>query len=319
MKLLYDIVYAPLPSISIEKATESTAGMRAVVTRGGSLDLGFHHTDPHRLKMTVEMYVSFNIKGGMAAFQGESLCLMMRTLGSSGSDPGSKLLSGTRTLLESLRMHGVMWSMFVDKEGCLCWSMGSPGKGGVKGTESTLRSPPGSVSLIDAVTSDGEEDRSACVWTHIVAVVDSSSNYEQESLQKGPSSASVTLFINSEKAASGSVQVPPLKESDLAAPGVLYVCPCVPAGSRVTELRVVRHSFLLLCSALLCSALFLCCVVLFCSVLYEYLDEMFLSYYRYTKAGEAVLHCPSLLSLLSDTVTTDLSCFTLALWEYSLP
>lgn len=251
MKLLYDMVYAPLPSISIEKAIESTAGMRAVVTRGGSLDLGFHHTDPHRLKMTVEMYVSFNIKGGMAAFQGESLCLMMRTLGSSESDPGSKLLSGTRTRLESLRMHGVMWSMFVDKEGCLCWSMGgSPGKGGVKSTESTLRSSPGSVSLVDAVTSDGEEDRSACVWTHIVAVVDSSSNYEQESLQKGPNSASVTLFINSEKAASGSVQVPPLKESDLAAPGVLYVCPCVPAGSRVTELRVVRHSLILHCSSL---------------------------------------------------------------------
>ena len=313
MKLLYDIVYAPLPSISIEKATESTAGMRAVVTRGGSLDLGFHHTDPHRLKMTVEMYVSFNIKGGMAAFQGESLCLMMRTLGSSESDPGSKLLSGTRTLLESLRMRGVMWSMFVDKEGCLCWSMGgSPGKGGVKSTESTLRSSPGSVCLVDAVTSDGEEDRSACVWTHIVAVVDSSSNYEQESLQKGPSSASVTLFINSEKAASGSVQVPPLKESDLAAPGVLYVCPCVPAGSRVTELRVVRHSFILLCSSLPC-------FVLSCPVLlYEHLHDIFLSYYRYTKAASPypVLYFPS---ILSDTATTDLSYFTCALCEHSLP
>ena len=166
--------------------------------------------------------------------------------------------------------------------------------------------------LVDAVTSDGEEDRSACVWTHIVAVVDSSSNYEQESLQKGPSSASVTLFINSEKAASGSVQVPPLKESDLAAPGVLYVCPCVPAGSRVTELRVVRHSFILLCSSLPC-------FVLSCPVLlYEHLHDIFLSYYRYTKAASP---CPVLFfpSILSDTATTDLSYFTCALCEHSLP
>jgi hypothetical protein len=258
VKLLYDIVYAQQPSIStsVEKVSESTGGMRAVVTRGGPLDLGFHHADPHRLKMTVEMYVSFNIKGGMAAFQGDSLCLMMRALGSTESGPVSKLLSGTRTTLESLRVHGVVWSMYVDKEGCLCWTMGgSPGKGGVKGTENTVRSPPGSVCLADAVTSDGEEDRSACVWTHVVAVVDSSSNYEQETSQKGPSTASVTLYINSERAAGGTVQVPPLKDSDLAAPGVLYVCPCLPAGSRMTELRVVRSSLLLsspFFSALLC-------------------------------------------------------------------
>jgi hypothetical protein len=254
VKLLYDIVYTQQPSISmgVEKVTESTGGMRALVTRGGPLDLGFHHTDPHRLKMTVEMYVSFNIKGGVASFQGDSLCLMMRTLGSSESGPGSKPQSGTRTTLESLRVHGVVWSMFVDKEGCLCWTMGgSPGKGGVKGTESTVRSPPGSVCLVDAVTSDGEEDRSACVWTHIVAVVDSSSNYEQETSQKGPSTASVTLYINSEKAAGGTVQVPPLKDSDLAAPGVLYICPCLPAGSRMTELRMVRHTFILFSSVLL--------------------------------------------------------------------
>ena len=245
MKLLYDIVYTQHPTIGAEKVPESTGGMRAVVKRGGPLDLGFHHTDPQRLKMTIEMYVSFNIKGGVSCFQGDSLCLMTRVLGSTESGPGSlKSLPGTRTLLESLRLHGVVWSLYVDKEGCLCWTMGgSPGKIGVKSTENTVKSPPGSVCLVDAVTSDGDgdDDRSACVWTHIVAVVDSCSNYEQESVEKGPSTASVTLYVNSEKAASGTVQVPPLKESDLAVPGVLYVCPCLPPGSRMTELRVVRR------------------------------------------------------------------------------
>ena len=68
MKLLYDLVYSDQMKLKSKiVSTEnivSTGGMRTVVTRGGSLDLGFYHTDPNRCKMTLEMYVNIGRKYG---------------------------------------------------------------------------------------------------------------------------------------------------------------------------------------------------------------------------------------------------------------
>ena len=237
----------------------STGGLRAVVMRGGPLDLGFHHTDSNRLKMTIEMYVSFSEKGieVSGGLKDDNLFLMIRTLGgteSSSSSPIKESLEGSSSLLESLTSKGIMWSLSVDKKGSLIFNMGN-----IKSTsnpptatstntntmKNMVKSGPKCVSFEDVITIDDEdEDRVTPTWSHVVAVVDSSSNYENDNTDKWPTTSSVTLYVNCEKVAQGDVIVPVMKEEDLSVPGVLYVCPCLPGGSRMTELRMVRTCML---------------------------------------------------------------------------
>ena len=238
----------------------STGGLRAVVMRGGPLDLGFHHTDSNRLKMTIEMYVSFSEKGikSSGGLKDDNLFLMIRTLGgseSSSSSPIKKSLEGSSSLLESLTSTGIMWSLSADKNGCLIFNMGNNLKSTSNPATSTttsansmknmIKSGPKCVSFEDVITIDDEdEDRVTPTWSHVVAVIDSSSNYENDNTDKWPTTSSVTLYINCEKVAQGDVTVPVMKEEDLSVPGVLYVCPCLPGGSRMTELRMVRTCML---------------------------------------------------------------------------
>ena len=232
----------------------STGGLRAVVMRGGPLDLGFHHTDSNRLKMTIEMYVSFSEKGIKASggLKDDNLFLMIRTLGgteSSSSSPIKKSLEGSSSLLESLTSTGIMWSLSVDKNGCLIFNIGHNLKSTSNTTTNTMKniikSGPKCVSFEDVITIDDEdEDRVTPTWSHVVAVIDSSSNYENDNADKWPTTSSVTLYVNCEKVAQGDVTVPLMKEEDLAVPGVLYVCPCLPGGSRMTELRMVRTAYI---------------------------------------------------------------------------
>ena len=238
----------------------STAGMRTGITRGGSLDIGFYHRDTNRLKLTIELFVNFNKKSGLKSV-GDIMCLMMRTMGSKESDPSSgprispKKLNPS-SLLESFCSSGVIWSLCVDKEGSLIWTMGGIPGIGKTDKEHSLRSAVGIVPL-EGVISPGDENGDengghgpdggqSGTWTHIAAVVDctSSSFSETEYLDSIPTSCTVTLYVNSEKVASGVIQVPGKKESELALPGVLYIGPCLPAGSRLTETRVVRRNWM---------------------------------------------------------------------------
>ena len=237
--------------------------MRTGVTRGGSLDIGFYHRDTNRLKMTIELFVNFNQKSGKTV--GEIMCLMMRTMGSKESSKESDPSSGPRTspkkinpssLLESFCASGVMWSLCVDKEGSLIWTMGNIPVIGKVDKEHSVRSEVGMIPLegvISQTDQDGDENGDqgqGGTWTHIAAVVDctSTSFSETEYLDAVPNSCTVTLYVNSEKVASGVVLVPVKKEPELALPGILYIGPCLPAGSRLTETRVVR-----------CTSIFIVC------------------------------------------------------------
>ena len=128
----------------------STGGMRAIVTRGGPLDLAFHHTDSNRLKMTIEMYVSFSEKGiKQTGIKNENMFLMIRTLGctesSSSSSPKKNFMESPSSLLESFTASGVMWSLSVDENGCLVFNMGN-----------SLKSPSNSMKnfLVDWAASN---------------------------------------------------------------------------------------------------------------------------------------------------------------------
>ena len=249
----------------------STGGMRSVLTRGGPLDLGFHHTDPNRLKMTIEMYVSFSLKHATKLENGEYHCLAMRTLGPAGT--GVKTLSNplkppgkasnlmlnnskdlkdekSSSLLESLAAPGVVWSLCVDWVGALHWVVGDVlgGLGGLGGKktsdssipQSSIKSSAGAVRLDDSMImgeEKEEEEGRVTQWTHIVAVIDSTTGEDTHTV---PTQGMVTLYVNCESVASGIVQLPQVKEGLLGPNGMLYVGPCLPVGSRLTELRVVR-------------------------------------------------------------------------------
>ena len=225
----------------------STGGMRAIVTRGGPLDLAFYHTDSNRLKMTIEMYVSFSEKGiKQTGIKDENMFLMIRTLGctesSSSSNPKKNSMESPSSLLESFTASGVMWSLSVDKNGSLLFSMGNNLKSPSNSMKNTVKSGPKCVSFEDIISLDDEdEDRITPTWSHIVAVVDSSSNYENENTDNWPLKSSVTLYVNGEKVAQDDIDVPVMKEEELSVQGVLYVCPCLPGGTRITELRMVRY------------------------------------------------------------------------------
>lgn len=251
MKLLNDVVFSCKP-ISEEDKNEikyvSTGGMRAVVTRGGPLDLAFHHTDSNRLKMTIEMYVSFSEKGiKLSGIKNENMFLMIRTLGCtesrSSSSPVKNSIVSPSSLLESFTASDVMWSLCVDKDGSLIFSMGNNLKSPSNSMKNTVKSGPKCVSFEDIISLDDEdEDRITPTWSHIVAVVDSSSNYENDSTDNWPLKSSITLYVNGEKVAQDDVDVPVLKEEELSVQGVLYVCPCLPGGTRITEIRMVRYT-----------------------------------------------------------------------------
>lgn len=262
MKLLNDVVFS-CKQINEEEKNEdknddkneskndmkyiSTGGMRAIVTRGGPLDLGFHHTDSNRLKMTIEMYVSFSEKGiKLSGIKDENMFLMIRTLGctesSSSSSPKKNSMESSSSLLESFTAPGVMWSLSVDKNGSLIFSMGNNLKSPSNSMNNAVKSASKCVSFEDIISlDDDDEDRITPTWSHIVAVVDSSSNYENENTDNWPLKSSITLYVNGEKVAQDDVDVPALKEEELSVQGMLYVCPCLPGGTRITELRMVRY------------------------------------------------------------------------------
>ena len=268
----------------------STGGMRSVLTRGGPLDLGFHHTDPNRLKMTIEMYVSFSLKHATKLENGEYHCLAMRTLGPAGT--GVKTLSNplkppgkasnlmlnnskdlkdekSSSLLESLAAPGVVWSLCVDWVGALHWVVGDV-LGGKKTSDSSIppssiKSSAGAVRLDDSMImgeEKEEEEGRVTQWTHIVAVIDSTTGEDTHTV---PTQGMVTLYVNCESVASGIVQLPQVKEGLLGPNGMLYVGPCLPVGSRLTELRVVRtcnDSIFSVFSSVYCLTFFQSCLLL---------------------------------------------------------
>ena len=265
MKLLYDLVYSypSQPKQTDQNNFTSTGATRVVLTRGGPLDVGFYHTDPNRSKMTIEMYVCFDSKYGFKAGRTDNTCLMMRTLGRGTEDrKGPKCDStSSSSLLEFLGSPGIVWSLCVGCDGSLQFIMGGrlSGKTGEVASTLTVKSGPGVIGGSGSDSGGGEggegsdnridEDiyRSTSVWYHVVAVIDSSSGMDTDtphthtsSPTQYPSAAAVTLYVNSDKVGHGSVVIPFLGETDLSHTGALYVGPCLPWGSRLTELRVVR-------------------------------------------------------------------------------
>ena len=339
VKLLYDLVYAnpKKTKLSLDKTENifSTGGMRTVLTRGGPLDIGFHHTDPNRCKMTLEMYVSFGSKYGMKKEKSDSICLAMRTFGQETNDPKGiqnlkKFGTSSSSHLKSLKSFGVMWSLSVDSEGALSFSMVAENKNksgsenqskkenaNENNSEYVVKTGPGSIIVNNTNISknknrdnesgnknenDNENENVnenddmnmntslSAVWYHIAIVIDSNLNdidndnsnnnnnnntntNNDNNIDRYPTSANISLYINSDKVASGHVTIPSIKESILDLPGCLYICPCLPVGSRVTELRVVRTFVCFLsimvvpcCTVLYCIVLY--CIVLYCIVLY---------------------------------------------------
>ena len=266
----------------------STGGMRTVLTRGGSLDLGFYHTDPNRCKMTLEMYVNIGRKYGTKNEKQDNICLAMRCLGGKkdeikGRNNVQKTISNTSSLLESLKSTGVVWSLSVDYQGALSFIIGNKNNDENKNeneneneNENIIKSSVGSINLnnFDNSKNDNNENddqnndneneddnenendnndmnRASASWYHIVLVIDSTSNFNNiendiSNIKNNNNAtrASVSLFVNSERVAIGEISVPPINEDILALPGCLYIGPCLPVGSRITELRVVRYSLL---------------------------------------------------------------------------
>ena len=260
----------------------STGGMRTVLTRGGSLDLGFYHTDPNRCKMTLEMYVNIGRKYGTKNEKQDNICLAMRCLGGKkdeikGRNNVQKTISNTSSLLESLKSTGVVWSLSVDYQGALSFIIGNENNDENKNeNKNIIKSSLGSINLnnFDNSKNDNNENddqnndneneddnenendnndmnRASASWYHIVLVIDSTSNFNNIENDipniknnNNATRASVSLFVNSERVAIGEISVPPINEDILALPGCLYIGPCLPVGSRITELRVVRYSFL---------------------------------------------------------------------------
>ena len=209
-KLLYDVVYA-CKSASEFRGHQSLNGLRTLVKRGTHFDIGMHHNDQDRCKMTIEFSISF--RG--SELMGDT-CLLQRVLGFPIEPKG-----------QQTRQPGVsLWDLCVDKDSYLVWSCGQTPEKSFKSSR-----PLPNFNLATTAESESKSPTDSS-WVNVAVVVNSSGDSEG-------ASGIVSLYANGEQIGTtpNAIEFPTHKEADLA-DSTLYVAPGMGPGWRFTELRI---------------------------------------------------------------------------------
>lgn len=200
VKGLYDVVMGIEPYNGNQNLP--LAGLRVPIGRGGPLDVGLFHQDPNRCHFTLEMSIFRCENATHLSAPPNGHCLAKRCCGLSGSQ-------------ENQFMNPI-WMFSVAADGALCFQFGSDEK-------NSLKTPPNEVNMGPI------GDISVSVWTHVAVVVDTSQAI-------GGSTATVSLLVNGNRSAKGTLHYSTVAETDLAV-STLYFGSNL-SGWRLTEIRV---------------------------------------------------------------------------------
>lgn len=142
VKSLNDVVFhQEREAANDDEKTAVSCGLRAIVSRGGPLDIGMFHTDPNRSRMSLEMWVCRSEKDRVPV---EATLVSRRLVSPSSGGTGAPI-----------------WTLFVSPSGELCFLFNSL-------PERVLRTGEGSVNM------GPSEDVPAALWSHIALTVDTS-------------------------------------------------------------------------------------------------------------------------------------------------
>jgi hypothetical protein len=225
VKALYDIVIRDAPPSNSAGTGDIVQGLRTVVGRGSSLDVGLCHSAAERSRLTVELWVKFDpasVRTNAIAPENMVHRLVMRCKGGPARSEAGEGLFPDDTAEELAKFNAVtkdvLWTFFIDQEGRLCWSFGL----------STVRTSTRCSALMDSAQ-----------WVHVACTADGATGRDGNSAGWAASSL-VTIFVNGEVVASENLALPSntaISDIDLAVT-TLYVAPNLCSGWSLTEFRV---------------------------------------------------------------------------------